>query len=153
MSRPTPRRSLILAIVCALSSTTFARSEKTLAYPRDQAWAAAVRFLRVDEHLAVTEKDEGAGYVLFELVDEGKKFRGSLEIIAVVVDRRPSIRFVIAIEDRPSYLELAMLKRLEHKLRTELGSPSPPPAPPPPAPKAPEPAPKAPEPPAVPPTP
>ena len=106
-----------------------ARSEKTLAYPRDQAWPAAVRFVAVDERLKVIDKDGEAGYVLFELRDEGKVFRGSLEVIAIVVEGRTLVRFVLTIEDRPSWLETAMLGRLERKLRLELGSPAPAPAP------------------------
>lgn len=138
--------ALALAALGAPGSDAAARSEKTLAYPRDQAWPAAVRFLAVDERLRLVDKDGDAGYVLFELRDEGKVFRGSLEVIAVVVDRRPLVRFVLAIEDRPSWLEAAMLGRLERKLRTELGSPAPPrapalPASPPPTPPAPSPAP------------
>lgn len=106
-----------------------ARSEKTLAYPREQAWPAAVRFLAVDERLTLVGKDADAGYVLFELRDEGKLFRGALEVIPLVADGRPVVRFVLTIEDRPSWLEIAMLRRLEQKLRAELGSPAPAPSP------------------------
>jgi len=129
----------------ALGGIAWARSEKTLAYPRDQAWPAAVRFLAVDERLRIVEKDPDAGYVLFELRDEGKLFRGALEVIAVAVDGRPVVRFVLAIEDRPSWLEAAMLGRLERKLRVELGSPSPAPTKQPKAPPA-QPPPEAPPP-------
>lgn len=133
-------RNLAFATCTLTAAAAAARSQKTLAYPRDQVWPAAVRFVRVDEKLKIVEKDETAGYVLFELADEGKTFRGALEVIAVVVDGRPQVRFVIAIEDRPSYLEIAMLTRLEHKLRAELGSPAPAPTPaPPPAPTKPAP--------------
>lgn len=105
-----------------------ARSEKTLAYPRDQVWPTAVRFLVVDERVKVIEKDADAGYVLFELKDDGKVFRGSLEVLTVTKDKRTSVRFVLQIEDRPDWLEVAMLTRLERKLRAELGTPAPPPA-------------------------
>jgi len=121
--------TVLIAVLCARGAPAAARSEKTLAYPRDQAWPAAVRFLAVDERLRLVDKDEGAGYVLFELRDEGKRFRGSLEVIPVVEPGRPVVRFVLAIEDRPSWLELAMLGRLERKLRAELGSPAPAPTP------------------------
>jgi hypothetical protein len=114
----------------------WARSEKTVAYRRDQVWPTAVRFLVVDEHVKVTEKDADSGYVMFELRDDGKTFRGALEVMTVVRDGRTLVRFVLQIEDRPSWLELAMLARLETKLRLELGSPSPPPSPPEPAPPA-----------------
>jgi hypothetical protein len=122
-------RLVALAFVLALSAPAFARSEKTLAYQREPSYATAVRFIRVDERLKVIEKDGDAGYVLFEIREEKKTFRGSLEVIDVVKDGRHQVRFVITIEDRPSWLEIEMLTRLEHKLRAELGAPSPAPTP------------------------
>ena len=118
----------MLRLVLALLLTTsiaWARAEKTLAYQRDAAWPAAVRFIRVDEKLKIIEKDADAGYLLFEIKEEGKTFRGSLEVMSVVVDGRPVVRFVMQIEDRPSWVEISMLTRLERKLRTELGTPAP----------------------------
>jgi len=135
--RDPPRRAgLALAVVLAAGLTgaalpAWGRSEKTLAYPRDQVWPTAVRFLVVDERVKITEKDAEAGYVVFELRDEGKVFRGALEVATVVRDGRSEVRFVLQIADRPSWLEIAMLRRLEAKLRAELGSPAPAPAPPP----------------------
>ena len=126
--------AVAVAAIAALTVPASARSEKTLAYPRDQVWPTAVRFLVVDEHVKLTEKDAEAGYVLFDLRDDGKTFRGSLEVMTVVRDGRALVRFVLQIEDRPSWLEIAMLARLETKLRAELGSPSPPPSLPRPAP-------------------
>ena len=121
--------AVVLAALATLAGTAAARSERALAYSREQAWPAAVRFLAVDERLKVTDKDADAGYALFELRDEGKVFRGALEVIPVVVEGRPVVRFVLTIEDRPSWLEVAMLGRLERKLRLELGAPAPPPTP------------------------
>jgi hypothetical protein len=121
------RRSLSLLLVAALAGPAAARSEKTLAYQRAEVWPAAVRFLVVEEHLKITEKDADAGYVLFELLDDGKPYRGSLEVMSVVVDGQTEVRFVLQIADRPSWIEVAMLTRLERKLHSELGSPSPPP--------------------------
>jgi hypothetical protein len=119
---------LASVLVAALSTGAAARSDKTLAYPRDAVWPAAVRFIVVDERLKVTDKDGEAGYVLFELREEGKTFRGSLEVTTVVIDGRTLVRFIVQIEDRPTWIEIAMLARLERKLRAELGSPSPPPS-------------------------
>lgn len=129
--RPRAKLALALLVTAALAGSAQARSEKTLAYSRDQAWPTAVRFLVVDEHLRVTEKDADAGYVLFELREEGRVFRGSLEVVTVSRDGRTVVRFVLQIADRPSWLEIAMLGRLETKLRAELGAPSPPPSEPP----------------------
>jgi hypothetical protein len=129
------RRPVLVAALClalaGLAAPAWARSEKTLAYPRDQVWPAAVRFLAVDERVKITDKDADAGYLVFELRDDGKVFRGSLEVVPVVRDGRSQVRFVLQIADRPSWLEIAMLGRLETKLRAELGSPSPPPSEPP----------------------
>jgi hypothetical protein len=137
MSPRSPRHRLVLGLtlaggLCGLAigpDTAWARSEKTLEYPRDQVWSTAVRFLAVDEHAKITEKDAEAGYVMFELRDEGRGFRGSLEVATVNHEGHNAVRFVLQIADRPSWMELAMLARLEDKLRAELGSPTPPPPP------------------------
>ncbi len=117
-----------LLLVAAVASAALARSEKTLAYTREAVWPAAVRFLVVDERVKVTDKDPDAGYVLFEIKDEGKVYRGSLEVMTVVRDKRTNVRFVLQLEDRPDWMEVGMLQRLERKLRTELGAPSPAPS-------------------------
>lgn len=136
MPRNLPRL-LLLALASAVATPAppaEARSEKTLAYVRDQVWPTAVRFLVVDERLTIGDKDAEAGYVLFQLREDGKTFRGSLEVMTVVVEGRANVRFVIQIEDRPSWVEIAMLQRLERKLRAEHGAPSPRPTKPTPAP-------------------
>jgi hypothetical protein len=117
-------RRILLALLLA-TGVAEARSEKSLAYPREQAWAAAVRFLRVDAKLKITEKDADAGYVIFELHEEKKTFRGSLEVVDTVKDGRHLVRFVLTIEDRPEYVEIELLNKLELKLRAELGAPAP----------------------------
>lgn len=123
-------RRILLALVF-MTGIAEARSEKTLAYQRDPAWQAAVRFLRIDAKLKVIEKDADAGYVIFEYTEEKKTFRGSLEVIDVVKDNRKLTRFVVTIEDRPTYVEIELLTKLERKLRAELGTPAPQPTAPP----------------------
>ena len=123
-------RALLAALVLTLAaSAADARSEKTLAYQRDQAWPAAVRFLRIEAKLKIIEKDADAGFVIFEYREDNKTFRGSLEVIDIVKDGRKLVRFVIQIEDRPSWVEVEMLTKLERKLRSELGNPAPAPSP------------------------
>ncbi|MEZ4359765.1 MAG: hypothetical protein R3B48_06260 [Kofleriaceae bacterium] len=120
------RPSLLLTacVAAGLPSLAAARNEKALGYAPDAVWSPVVRFVRVDENLKILEKDAEAGYVLFELRQDKKTFRGSVEIIA---SKDHGVRLVIDIQDRPSYVELAMLARLERKLTTELGpAPSPP---------------------------
>ncbi|HUS29590.1 MAG TPA: hypothetical protein VMZ53_13850 [Kofleriaceae bacterium] len=126
-------RRVLLALLFAVpvaGGTAHARSEKMLAYEREPAWAASVRFLRVDAHLKLIEKDAEAGYVIFEYTEEKKTFRGSLELIETVKDGRKVVRFVMTIEDRPAWVEIGLLTKLESKLRSELGSPAPAPSPP-----------------------
>jgi hypothetical protein len=119
------RRLLITLALCSATSPALARSQKTLAYPKAESFETSIRFLRVDEGLKLVEKDVDAGYVLFELHEEKKTFRGSLEVIDVVQDGRHAVRFVLTIADRPEWQENGMLNRLEEKLRSELGAPAP----------------------------
>jgi hypothetical protein len=119
----------ILLALLLLTGVAEARSEATLAYQRDPAWAASVRFLRVDAKLKLIEKDAEAGYVIFEYTEDKKTFRGSLELIEIEKDNRKLVRFVMTIEDRPAWVEVEMLTKLEAKLRAELGSPAPAPTP------------------------
>ncbi len=137
---------LALTVVIGLTAATAsAKSERTATYSYERVWPAAVRFLRIDEGHSVTEKDLEAGYVIFDLSDDGKIFRGTLELIRVEDDGRPGVRMVVHIEDRPSYMESGLLRRLLAKLRNELGAPdrsrpAPPPKPAPPAKPTPPPA-------------
>ncbi|MGE0549287.1 MAG: hypothetical protein AB7O24_16205 [Kofleriaceae bacterium] len=129
---PASAAALGLALFLGTPTAAFARSEKTLTYSRDQVWPTSVRFLVVDERVKVVEKDPDAGYVMFELRDEGKTFRGSLELVTIVRDNQTSVKFVLQLADRPNWQEVAMLTRLERKLRSELGAPpTPRPKPPP----------------------
>jgi hypothetical protein len=123
------RRLVLSLALLAAPSVASARSEKTLAYQREQAWPTAVRFIRVDAKLKIIEKDGDAGFVIFEYHEDNKTFRGSLEVIEVVKDGRKNVRFVIAIEDRPAWVEVELLTKLERKLRAELGNPAPAPTP------------------------
>ncbi len=103
-----------------------AKSERRTYYTFEPVWPSAIRFLRVDENFEITEKDGEAGYVLFEVAEENKRFRGALELIRSKTDKgRPVIRLVLRIEDRPTYIEIAVLERLERKLRDEHGTPPP----------------------------
>ena len=127
------RALLSLALLLALGTLAYAESARLVSYPYERVWPAAVRFLRVDRKLKIVEKDVDTGYVLFELVDDGKTFQGSLQLSrARDLDRREATRLGLKIGGRPSYVEEALLEKLEQKLRSELGDP----APAPPAPKA-----------------
>ncbi len=136
----------LLALGCALAAAppvAEARSEKIVRWEASKVFTTAVRFLRLDEGVKVVEKDADAGYVMFELTDDGKTFPGALELVTFDKDGQDAVRIILRIEDRPAYMEAGMLERLERKLRDELGPPprrEPPPKAPP-AEPAPEPAP------------
>ena len=133
---------LALAATMAVPDVASARTQATLSYRYDKVWPAVVRFLRIDERLRITEKDLDAGYVLFELEEDGATFVGSVELARVRdQERRNASLIVIHIEDRPAYMEQGLIDRLEIKLRRELGEPR---EPPPPPKKKPAPAPKKP---------
>jgi hypothetical protein len=123
-------RVLVAVALLAIAAPAAAKSSRELPYPYDPVFSALVRFLRVDERLKVTERDPGAGYVLFELTEGKRTFEGAAEVIkAEDGTGRPVTRIHIRIADRPSYMEIGMLDRLELKLREELGAPAAPPAP------------------------
>jgi hypothetical protein len=114
-----------VALLFALATPAWAKTTRELGYRFDQVFPALVRFLRVDEKLKLTEKDEGAGYVLFELVDGKKTFAGAAEVAKL--DGGGS-RVSVRISDRPAYMELGILERFADRLHEDLGDP-PPPAP------------------------
>ena len=107
-----------------------AKSSKKVLHSYEHVWPAAVRFLRVDEGLKISEKDAETGYILFELAAEGKVFPGAMELIRRKdSSRRDTVEVQLDIRNRPSYIEKAILDRLQRKIRRELGFPKPPPAP------------------------
>ncbi len=132
LGRALGRSSLIAAAACGLlaaaSAPAWAKSEKQLGYSPQQVWSPLVRFLRVDENVKIVDKDAEAGYLIFELTQDKKVFRGSVELIAASKDY--GARIILDVADRPSYVELGMLERLERKLYAELGPALSPPAPP-----------------------
>jgi hypothetical protein len=131
MTTAAKAKAILISAVVAVSIAApgaFAKSEKLASYSYDEVWPTAVRFLRVDEGFEITEKARDEGYVLFAVAEEGKVFRGALELVKTKDDRgRKSVRLVLTIEDRPDYMEQGILRRLDNKLRDELGDPGPPP--------------------------
>ncbi len=121
-----------LIVLLAAGSIASAKTTREYAYPYDPVWSALVRFLRVDEGLKVLEKDADTGYILFELVESKRSFRGAAEVMR----QEGATRVVMRLTDRPSYMELGLLDRFADKLREELGDPLPPSTPSPPSPPA-----------------
>src|SRR5882724_5325796 len=116
---------LAVAGILASPATAAARSARELPYGAERVWPVLVRFLRIDEKLKLIEKDEGAGYVLFELADGKRTFHGAAELARITDGTgRASVRVTVRLEDRPSYMEDGILDRLAVKVRDELGDPA-----------------------------
>jgi hypothetical protein len=110
-----------------LAGPTWAKSAVSLGYATGDVWAAAVRLLRVDRNLPVREKDEAAGYVLFDVTEAGKAYRASLELVSVTDDAgRASTQATLTIPQLPKRFEAALLEQLAAKVRDERGPPAPP---------------------------
>jgi hypothetical protein len=90
-------------------------------------WNSALRMIRVDMRLPVTDRDQDAGYMLFEYIEGERRHPGSIELVASEQDARPIVRAVISVEGMPSYVEQMMLDKLEKKLESEYGLPMEPP--------------------------
>jgi hypothetical protein len=106
-----------------------ARSATVVPYPTADVWPAAIRFLRVDHDYPIKEKDEPAGYVLFELSENRRTYRAALELVKTIdADGRAATQLVCTMPDLPRRYETTMLDKLAAKLRDERGPPAPPPA-------------------------
>jgi hypothetical protein len=136
----------LLLGVCQLSLLTpeiaSARKQTDLRYPFDQVWNAALRLVRVDMRMPVTDRDPEAGYVLFEYLDNGKHYPGSLELVRGERDARPLTKTVVQVQGMPGYVEQMLLDKLQRKLREEFGEPLEPAKPVKPAPPSKKPEPK-----------
>jgi hypothetical protein len=87
-----------------------------------------VRFLRVDQSYAIKEKDEPAGYLLFELVEGKRSYRAALELVRTTdADGRAATQVVCTMNDLPHRYETTLLDKLSDKVRDERGPPPPPP--------------------------
>ncbi|MCX4242344.1 hypothetical protein [Paraliomyxa miuraensis] len=121
---------------------------RVLPYPSEQVWPAAVRYLRVDRGFTVVDRDQDAGFILFEFLlgrePDGPRGRGSMEMIATVdPSGRAAVKLLVGTDAGPEYLPHAIAEGLAAKLKAERGQPAPPPSPKPPTdgPRAPTPTP------------
>jgi hypothetical protein len=61
--------------------------------------------------------------VLFDYLDHGKRYPGSVELLRVENARPPSTKLVVQVQGMPSYVEQMIVDKLAAKLREELGEP------------------------------
>jgi hypothetical protein len=113
-------------MLVATAAPAVARSASVVPYPVADVWSTAVRFIRVDRNYVVREKDQGSGYILFDVTEGGKAYKGSLELIRTTDDDgRDATRAALSIPDLPRHWESMLLDKLGAKLREERGSPVP----------------------------
>ncbi len=111
---------LALFLVPALATPSAAKVERTAEHSYARVWSATIRHIRIDEGHSIVDKDQENGYVVFEVKDDGKVFRGALELIRIEQKGKPArVRLVLSIEDRPTYMESGLLERLLQKLHLE----------------------------------
>lgn len=105
-------------------------NRRVLSYPFEQVWPTAIRYLRVDRGYTVSDRDEEAGYVLFEFALEGGgRGNGSLEMFRTEdASGRPSVTVSVATGAGPIHLPNTLLDGLAAKVREERGQPAPPPS-------------------------
>jgi len=134
VSRPRPALRAAAAVCGLLAATASARlaearSAALVPYPVADVWPAAIRFLRVDHDYPIKEKDEGAGYVLFEISEGKRSYRAALELVkASDGDGRNATQLVLSVQELPRHYEVALLEKMSAKVRDERGPPAPPPA-------------------------
>ncbi len=124
------RRWMAVAALLALlvGTRVSARTTGVLSYPITEVWSTAVRFIRVDRDYPIKEKDEGSGYILFDMAEGPKTYKGSLELVSTVdPEGRDATRAMFSVPDMPRHYETLLLDKLSAKLKEERGSPAPPP--------------------------
>jgi len=113
-------------------SAALARSAVVVPYPIGDVWPATVRFLRVDHDYLIKEKDEPAGYLLFEVTENRRGYRAAIELVKTADgDGRAATQIVCTIADLPRRYEASLLDKLSAKVRDERGPPAPAPRKPP----------------------
>jgi hypothetical protein len=118
--------ALLVALAIVLSSPVAdARSSFDSAYGFERTYNAALRLVRIDMGLKVTEKDDQSGYLMFEYrgPDTGPKATsGSMEFIR---PREPDgpVRVVVQLPQMPRYHEQVLVDSLARKMKQEYGDP------------------------------
>ena len=93
-------------------------------YTLAQTYNAALRLVRVDFGLTVTERDPSAAYILFDYTssESGRRVApGSIEML----EAGRIVKVVVQLAQMPRYHEQVMSNALAKKLRDEYGDPMP----------------------------
>jgi hypothetical protein len=114
----------LLASTCGQIGSLEAKSSFDSPYTLTQTYNAALRLVRVDLGLTVTERDPSAAYILFDYksTESGRRLApGAIEML----DSGRAVKVVIQLAQMPRYHEQVMGDALAKKLREEYGDPAP----------------------------
>jgi hypothetical protein len=125
-ARPAP---LVEVAPAATGPFALIENRRILSYPMDQVWTTTIRYLRIDRGFDVTDRDEQAGYMLFEFpLDGDRSGRGSIEMFPLKdAAGRPSVSIAVNTGAGPLHLPNAILDGVAAKVRAERGQPAAPP--------------------------
>jgi len=116
---------LLASTILALGATAvpaWAKSSHQSRYSYRQTYGSALRLVKVDLGLAVTDHDPDWGYLMFEYTSRqsGKrKSQGSFEFVRV----GDGVQVSLQIPSMPSHHERVILDQLKRKLSNEHGLP------------------------------
>jgi hypothetical protein len=114
----------VLASTFGQLGTASAKSSFESPYTLTQTYNAALRLVRVDLGLTVTERDPSAAYILFDYksTESGRRVApGSIEML----EAGRAVKVVVQLGQMPRYHEQVMSDALAKKLRDEYGEPAP----------------------------
>ena len=126
LSKYTQGVLLFLAITFAGTSALASHSEES-GHSTTRVYRTALRYLRVNQHYPILEKDESSGYLIFEYPGSKteKASRGSMEVI----ETNQGSRLIVRIDNYPSYYEEYLASGVMDKLKNQYGEPKPKPKP------------------------
>jgi hypothetical protein len=126
---------VLLCLTLAFSAVTFgwlseaeAKTGHASPYTYEQTFGSALRLVKVDLGLKITEQDADWGYFLFEYTshESGNKVtRGSFEFVRSA----DGVQVWLQLPAMPSYHERVIIDKLARKLADEHGTPPPKPKP------------------------
>ncbi len=126
MSAPQPEAAW-QASQLSIAPLPMLQRKRLLRYPIKQVWPTAVRYLRVDRKYVITDRDQDAGYIMFEFPLNGtSKGSGHLEMIETTdASGRESVNLVVNTGAGPTYLPSSIADGLAAKILEERGQPAP----------------------------
>ena len=121
--------TLLLAVLGSTDASAAVAYESP--YTFEQTFGTALRLVRIDMGLKITEKDLENGYILFEYKSPESGARSSSGSIEIVRNK-PGVHVSVQLPSMPKYHEQVIVDALVKKLASEHGDPpkKPKPAPP-----------------------